>query len=72
MSHVEQPATPPMRVFDPHTLADRVKKVWCALAEETVTGLRAKTVADLPGILKTLTANVDTKRARPHGSRDGG
>jgi DNA-binding MarR family transcriptional regulator len=53
-------------------LADRVKKVWCALAEETVTGLRAKTVADLPGILKTLTANVDTKRARPHGSRDGG
>ncbi|MEV4315655.1 nitroreductase/quinone reductase family protein [Actinocrispum sp. NPDC049592] len=50
-------------------LADRVKDVWRALAEETVTGLPAKTVAELPGILNTLTANVDTRRpdSRRHG-----
>lgn len=48
-------------------LADQVKQVWCALAEETVTGLPTETVAELPGILNTLTANVDTRRhaARP-------
>ena len=37
-------------------LADQVKQLWCALAEETVTGLPAETVAELPGVLKTLTA----------------
>ncbi|GAA4292146.1 MarR family winged helix-turn-helix transcriptional regulator [Actinomadura luteofluorescens] len=46
-------------------LAERVKDLWCALAEETVTGLPERTVADLPGLLATLTANVDTRRARP-------
>lgn len=46
-------------------LADQVKQLWCALAEETVTGLPAQTVAELPGILKTLTGNVDTRRPRP-------
>ncbi|GAA2266500.1 hypothetical protein GCM10010402_22820 [Actinomadura luteofluorescens] len=46
-------------------LADRVKDLWCALAEETVTGLPEQTVANLPGLLATLTANVDTRRARP-------
>ncbi|MGI5418905.1 MarR family winged helix-turn-helix transcriptional regulator [Actinomadura luteofluorescens] len=46
-------------------LAERVKDLWCALAEETVTGLPEQTVADLPGLLATLTANVDTRRARP-------
>lgn len=52
-------------------LADQVKQLWCALAEETVTGLPAQTVAELPGILKTLTNNVDRfkrdglGRARP-------
>jgi DNA-binding MarR family transcriptional regulator len=54
-------------------LADEVKQLWCALAEETVTGLPAQTVAELPRILKTLTSNVDTRRPRhPHGRRDGG
>jgi hypothetical protein len=43
-------------------LADQVKQVWCALAEETVTGLPAETVAELPGVLTTLTGNVDTRR----------
>jgi DNA-binding MarR family transcriptional regulator len=45
-------------------LADQVKQLWCALAEETVTGLPARTVAELPGILNTLTANVDTRQRR--------
>jgi DNA-binding MarR family transcriptional regulator len=49
-------------------LADQVKQLWCALAEETVTGLPAETVAELPSILNTLTGNVDTRRPRhPHG-----
>jgi DNA-binding MarR family transcriptional regulator len=53
-------------------LADQVKRLWCALAEETVTGLPARTVAELPGILTTLTGNVDTRRPRrPPGRRDG-
>ncbi|MGW5687796.1 nitroreductase/quinone reductase family protein [Nonomuraea sp. NPDC003754] len=42
-------------------LAGQVKQLWCALAEETVAGLPAQTVADLPGILRTLTGNVDTR-----------
>jgi DNA-binding MarR family transcriptional regulator len=42
-------------------LADQVKQLWCALAKETVTGLPAQTVAALPGILTTLTRNVDTR-----------
>ena len=45
-------------------LAERVKELWCALAEETVAGLPEQTVADLPGVLGALTANVDTRRAR--------
>ena len=54
-------------------LADQVKQLWCALAEETVTGLPAQTVAELPGVLKTLTGNVDTRSPRhPHDRRDGG
>jgi DNA-binding MarR family transcriptional regulator len=54
-------------------LVGRVKQLWCALAEETVTGLPAQTVAELPGVLKTLTGNVDTRRPRhPHARRDGG
>ena len=54
-------------------LAGQVKQLWRALAEETVTGLPAQTVAELPGVLKTLTGNVDTRRPRhPHGRRDGG
>jgi DNA-binding MarR family transcriptional regulator len=46
-------------------LADQVKRLWCALAEETATGLPAETVAELPGILNTLTGNVDARHARP-------
>ncbi|MFF4618433.1 MarR family winged helix-turn-helix transcriptional regulator [Nonomuraea jabiensis] len=45
-------------------LAGQVKQLWCALAEETVTGLPAETVAELPGILNTLTGNVDTRTPR--------
>lgn len=45
-------------------LADPLKQLWCALAEETVTGLPAQTVAELPGTLNTLTGNVDTRRFR--------
>lgn len=45
-------------------LVDQVKQLWCALAEETVTGLPAQTVAELPSVLKTLTGNVDTRRPR--------
>lgn len=52
-------------------LADQVKQLWCALAEETVTGLPPETVAELPGILKTLTGNVDTRRIRRQHGRDG-
>ncbi|MFI6504020.1 nitroreductase/quinone reductase family protein [Nonomuraea typhae] len=45
-------------------LAEQVKELWVALAEETVIGLPAETVAALPGLLTTLTANVDTRRPR--------
>lgn len=54
-------------------LADQVKQLWCGLAEETVTGLPARTVAELPGILNTLTGNVGTRRPRrPRGLRHDG
>ncbi len=43
-------------------LTDQVKRLWCALAEETVTGLPAQTVAELPGVLNTLSGNVDARR----------
>ncbi|WP_019928066.1 MarR family winged helix-turn-helix transcriptional regulator [Nocardia sp. BMG111209] len=45
-------------------LAEEVKKIWCALADETVAGLPARTVAGLPALLETLTGNVDTRRPR--------
>lgn len=45
-------------------LVDRVKQLWRALAEETVTGLPTETVAELPRILETLADNVDTKQSR--------
>ncbi|MGK5553773.1 nitroreductase/quinone reductase family protein [Actinomadura kijaniata] len=43
-------------------LADQVKELWRVLAEETVAGMPAETVAALPGILRTLTDNVDSRR----------
>jgi DNA-binding MarR family transcriptional regulator len=53
-------------------LTDQVKQLWCTLAEETVAGLPGPTVAALPGMLGTLTGNVDSRRPRnPHG-RTGG
>jgi DNA-binding MarR family transcriptional regulator len=39
----------------------KVQNLWCALAEETVTGLSAQVVEGLPALLKTLTGNVDTR-----------
>ncbi|MGS2617860.1 MarR family winged helix-turn-helix transcriptional regulator [Micromonospora sp. LZ34] len=47
-------------------LADQIKQLWCALAEETVTGLPAETAAELPGILNAMTSNVDTRRPATH------
>ena len=52
-------------------LVGQVKQLWCVLAEETVIGLPADTVAELPGLLNTLTGNVDTKRHRQQHSRPG-
>jgi DNA-binding MarR family transcriptional regulator len=49
-------------------LAEQVRQVWCVLAEETVAGLPAQTVAELPGILTTLGSNVDARRHRHPGS----
>jgi DNA-binding MarR family transcriptional regulator len=50
-------------------LVGQVKELWCALAEETVAGLPAKTVAELPRVLATLTGNVDSRRRAPTRSR---
>ncbi|MGW4535897.1 MarR family winged helix-turn-helix transcriptional regulator [Nocardia sp. NPDC004340] len=46
-------------------LAQEVKRVWRDLAEETVAGLPERTVAELPGLLATLTGNVDSRRRGP-------
>ncbi|GAB2441645.1 MarR family winged helix-turn-helix transcriptional regulator [Nocardia tengchongensis] len=43
-------------------LAEQVKQLWRELAEETVAGLPQRTVAELPGLLTTLTGNVDNRR----------
>ncbi|MET7335840.1 MarR family transcriptional regulator [Nonomuraea sp. NPDC005650] len=49
-------------------LTEQIKDLWRALAEETVVGLPAETVAELPGILRTVAGNVDARRPRrPHG-----
>ncbi|TDC00167.1 MarR family transcriptional regulator [Nonomuraea longispora] len=47
-------------------LAGRIKQLWSTLAEETVTGLPAETVAALPGILMTIADNLDTRRPHQH------
>jgi DNA-binding MarR family transcriptional regulator len=48
-------------------LVGRVEQLWCALAEETVRGLPAEARTELPGVLMTLSGNVDTRRPRhPH------
>ena len=43
-------------------LAEQVQQLWLTLAEETVRGLPPETVAALPGLLTTLTSNVDTRQ----------
>lgn len=45
-------------------LAEQVRRVWLVLAQETVAGLPAQTVAELPGVLMTLASNVDGGRHR--------
>jgi DNA-binding MarR family transcriptional regulator len=52
-------------------VSEQVRQLWCALAEETVVGLPARTVAELPGVLKTLAGNVDTSRADHPQGRSG-
>ncbi|WP_433593681.1 MarR family winged helix-turn-helix transcriptional regulator [Nocardia sp. CA-145437] len=43
-------------------LTEKVKRLWRDLAEETVTGLPERTVAELPALLATLTGNVDSRQ----------
>ncbi len=57
---------------DGAALVDQVKLLWCALAEETATGLPPETVAGLPDTLRTMTGNVDTRRPRDPLRRRGG
>jgi DNA-binding MarR family transcriptional regulator len=45
-------------------LTERIKEIWCALADETVAGLPDATVAEVPDVLAIMTANVDPRRAR--------
>ncbi|MGR6917645.1 MarR family winged helix-turn-helix transcriptional regulator [[Actinomadura] parvosata] len=45
-------------------LAERLRRMWCDLAEETVAGLPAEVVAEVPRLLTTLATNVDTRRNR--------
>ena len=45
-------------------LVERLRQLWCDLAEETVRGLPAGTIEQIPGILNTMTGNVDGRRRR--------
>jgi hypothetical protein len=42
-------------------LADQIRELWVTLAEETVRDLPAATLRQLPGILHTMSTNVDGK-----------
>jgi DNA-binding MarR family transcriptional regulator len=42
-------------------LADRIRELWVTLAEETVRDLPAAMLKQLPGILHTMSTNVDSK-----------
>jgi len=72
----DQRATVVELTDDGRAATDRIKELWRTLAEETVAGLPAETVAELPDVLATLTVNVDTRHTRhTHGRRhetDGG
>lgn len=46
-------------------LANEVKRLWRGLAEETIAGLPGETVAQLPAMLGTMTANVNTRPEPP-------
>jgi deazaflavin-dependent oxidoreductase (nitroreductase family) len=46
-------------------LTEQVRQMWRGLAEETVRDLPPETVTELPGILRALTRNVDTRSAPP-------
>jgi DNA-binding MarR family transcriptional regulator len=46
-------------------LAEQVKTLWSALAEETVAGLPAETVRELPAVLRALAGNVGTRSRAP-------
>ncbi|OIV39544.1 MarR family transcriptional regulator [Mangrovactinospora gilvigrisea] len=45
-------------------LVERVKELWCGLAEETLAGVPDATAAELPALLRTLAGNVDARRGR--------
>jgi DNA-binding MarR family transcriptional regulator len=49
-------------------LVDQIKQLWVVLAEETVRDLPAATLEQLPGILHTMSTNVDGKIGRPGGA----
>jgi DNA-binding MarR family transcriptional regulator len=50
-------------------LANRIKRLWRALAEETVTGMSSEAVEELTRLIRTLTDHVDAKRSgHPHGA----
>lgn len=66
----DQRATVVELTDDGRAVTGQVKQVWCALAQETLAGLSAETVAELPGLFKALTGNVGTRRA--HHRRDAG
>jgi DNA-binding MarR family transcriptional regulator len=42
-------------------LVEQIGQLWVALAEETVRGLPAETLEQLPGILHTMSSNVNGK-----------
>jgi DNA-binding MarR family transcriptional regulator len=44
-------------------LADQIRRLWVTLADETVRGLPAGTVRQLPDILQTMSANVSKPSA---------
>jgi DNA-binding MarR family transcriptional regulator len=42
-------------------LAEQIRQLWLTLAEETIRGLPADTLGQLPGILHTMSTNVSGK-----------
>ena len=46
-----------------HDLADQIRRLWVTLADETVRGLPAGVLRQLPDILQTMSANVSKPSA---------